>query len=479
MQPLDPDDATDPTPVEGSDSLPNEDSADPMEEMRRLLLGSEQDQLAAITRRIEDPKLHAEDVGQILPRAVAIAAARDGQLTAALTPTVEAALAQSIRKDPSTLANAIFPVLGPAVRKVISETFNKMVRSINETLEHSFSVRGFKWRLEALRTGRPFAEVVLSHTLVYRVEQVFLIHRQTGLLLHHVTAENAEANDPDIVSGMLTALQDFIRDSFHPGPDRDLESVRVGQTNVWLETGPQAVLAAIVRGEAPDECRSILRQTIERVHRNHSSDLEQFDGDASAFGLSAPDLESCLVVRFGEGRSPSQSRVRARTVRLIAAAAGVLALLGAGWVVRDYSRWSHFIERVRLADGMVITDASWGIARSRISGLRDPLAQDPRELMADSKIDPARVTASWEPYLAISPTMIERRAQRILAPPADVELMVEADGTLIATGTAPGAWTDQATAKAASIIGVTRFDTTQLHRAQPTAPSRPPNGISP
>ena len=44
-------------------------------------------------------------------------------------------------------------------------------------------MQGLKWRVESIRTGRPFAEIVLMHSLLYRVEQVFLIHRETGLVL--------------------------------------------------------------------------------------------------------------------------------------------------------------------------------------------------------------------------------------------------------------------------------------------------------
>lgn len=65
-----------------------------------------------------------------------------------------------------------------------------------------------------MRTGASFAEVVLRHTLLYRVEQVFLVHRESGLLLHHLTAQSIAAQAPDMVAGMLTAIQDFARDSF-------------------------------------------------------------------------------------------------------------------------------------------------------------------------------------------------------------------------------------------------------------------------
>jgi OOP family OmpA-OmpF porin len=58
----------------------------------------------------------------------------------------------------------------------------------------------------ALRTGTSFAEVVLLNTLLYRVEQVFLIERESGLLLQHVRSAAVRTEDADMVAGMLTAI---------------------------------------------------------------------------------------------------------------------------------------------------------------------------------------------------------------------------------------------------------------------------------
>ncbi len=43
------------------------------------------------------------------------------QLVRALAPTVESALGESVRRNPRPIATAIFPVLGPSIRKAIAE----------------------------------------------------------------------------------------------------------------------------------------------------------------------------------------------------------------------------------------------------------------------------------------------------------------------------------------------------------------------
>src|SRR5205823_2696969 len=152
-------------------------------ELRSLLVGPEQTQLDQLRERLDDLRVHPEEVSQVLAEAIHLRSNHDKQLTTALLPTVEEALRISVQRNPRVLVDTLFPMMGPAIRKAITTALRSMLDSLNRSLEIGLSLRGLKWRLEALRTGKPFAEVVLLHTLNYRVEQVFLIHKETGLLL--------------------------------------------------------------------------------------------------------------------------------------------------------------------------------------------------------------------------------------------------------------------------------------------------------
>ena len=136
------------------------------------------------------------------------------------------------------MADALFPVMGPAIRRSILETLRSYLESFNQIMDQSLSWQGLNWQIEGIRTGRSFTEVVLLHSLVFRVEQVFLIHKKTGLSLGHVAAPAVAMQDPTIVSGMLSAIQDFVRDSFHSESGQGIERMNVGDLDVWVEAGP-------------------------------------------------------------------------------------------------------------------------------------------------------------------------------------------------------------------------------------------------
>ncbi len=221
-----------------------------LEELRRLLLKPEQAKIEELDQRFASPELLAEQVGGVLARAVAIRGSPDDKLALVLRPIVENAIRSSVTSNPQFFADILYPVMGPAIRKSIAEALSAMIESFNYSLETTFSWKYVKWRWEAIRTGRTFSEVVMLHTLVYRVEQLFLLHRDSGLVLRHVFAPGVVVQDVDLVSGMLTAIRDFVQDSFGGGQD-SLESLRVGDLGVWIEQAPHTVLAAVVRGNPP------------------------------------------------------------------------------------------------------------------------------------------------------------------------------------------------------------------------------------
>jgi outer membrane protein OmpA-like peptidoglycan-associated protein len=448
----------------------NPDAPTELHELRRLLIEPEQVQLQNVLERLNNPRARAREQSRTLPEAVRLRNAQDDALQEALAPTVVKAFHNSVKQDPRPLAEAIAPLLGPAIRRAIAVALTGLIQSFDRTLQHSLSAQGMKWRVEAWRTGQPFAEVVLRHTLVYRVEQVFLIHKQSGLLLQHVAAKTVAAQDADIVSGMMTAMQEalgkFARDSFGAMPETPIDTLALGDREVWFEPGSDAVLAVVVRGHAPDNLRSdFFAPTIEAIHLEQREALEHYDGDSAPFSLARPHLEACLQSQFQDGSETVVEPAGFKVPRYIQI--GTVLLLAAivtwsffAW--RESSRWQAYLDRLKTEPGIVITETGLQDGKRYVAGLRDPLAIDPDAVLRqETKLDPNLIVARWEPYQALTPQFILARAQTLLSPPPGVTLKFD-NGVLAAVGAAPSQWSADARRFARALPGVTAFDERQL-----------------
>lgn len=425
-------------------------------ELRSLLLAPEQSRLEELREQVDHIDLNAQNVSRILPDAIALRGDHDQRLTRVLTPHVSEALGTSVRKQPQMIVDAIAPIMMPAIRQSITNALRSMVQSLNQTIEHSLSLRSMQWRLEALRTGKSFAEIVLLHTLRYRVEQVFLIHSQTGLLLAHAAGDSVAVQDQTLVSGMLSAIRTFVQDSFGAAPDQVLNTLQVGELTVWIEQGPVAILAAVIRGTPPEQFHIHLQDTLTRIHAEQADALARFEGDASLFAGITPLLEDCLQAQF----EPRRRAVSPMTWVLLAA-----LLLGAAWwgasVYQERQRWRSYVARLGTEPGLVVTAAEAEGRHYRLTGLRDPLAADPDALLRDSGVDPETVTAQWSPYYALDAAFLLKRAGQTLNPPRTVRLALEGTG-LIATGTAPASWIRESRTLARLLPGFDRYDDRQL-----------------
>ncbi|MER9255009.1 OmpA family protein [Mesorhizobium sp. M0598] len=438
-------------------------TADPrMETLRQLLVGREISELSRVTHLLDEPEQLAAAVGSVLPSAAA--RAPHAQLGEALAPAVERAVQRSIQKSPRTLTDILYPVFLPAIRKSIGEKIDQTFQSLNETLRHIFTWHGLKWRFEAWRTGASFSEVVLKHSLVYRVEHVFLINRNSGLLIAHVTADNATSEDPQLISSMLSAIQDFVKDSFNEKEQSGLDTIRFGELRLWSEVGPFATLVAVIRGNPPEELHEIIRDVLLRIHDECSQALEQFDGDSSQLAGVETQLQTCVELKQEESNQGFPW--------LVVAAVLLVLIPAGGWFFLSWQsgqRWQAYVSRLGTQPGIIVAEQKVRDGQFYIAGLRDPLAADPQALLAGTQVDPARVHSQWQFYQSLDPEFVLKRLTASLVPPDSVRLSIVND-RIVAEGEAPDTWIDRARAAAQQLsAGGPEFDISKVRDVSPEA----------
>ncbi|HEX5110279.1 MAG TPA: OmpA family protein [Vicinamibacterales bacterium] len=429
-------------------AFPSRLGGDPqLDALRSVLLEQDRAAFDALRQKIDDPQQFAEAISAVLANALALAEARDDRLAAVLAPAMERAAHGAIRKDVGPLVGVLYPLVGPVIRKSIAESLDGTLRRLNQAFKDSFSWRGLKWRLEAFRSGSTYADVVLKHTVVYRVEHLFLIHRESGLLLEHVAAAEAESQDPHMVSGMLTAIQDFVRDSFGKSASdgSGIDSLRLGDLLLWCEEGPLALLAAVIRGNPPESLHGALRETLAGIHQDLLVPLQSFSGDSATLGDLGNRLGPCL-----------QQQEQPRDTRLspwLWAIPLVVLVLGGAWLAYRTLigyRVDTYVEALRAEPGIVVTTAERRNGTWYVAGLRDPLATDPATLRTQSKLTTDQVVESWETYQALNPAIVMKRMAATLNPPRSVTLTLVGDA-IRAEGSAPEHWVEKARALIAAM----------------------------
>jgi OOP family OmpA-OmpF porin len=401
-----------------------------LKELRKIIVGLDEEDLKRLRDLVSDPDHFSEYIVNYLPLSIK-KLINSGTITIEdLSPFIEQAIHESIRKDPQGLADILYPVMGPAIRKAVSEDIKRMLESVNSAVEHSFSLKRLGWRLQALFSGKSYAEIVLAHAYVYRVRQVFLIHRQTGLLLHDAAdSEKGIAQDADMVSSMLSAIKDFVNDSLDvEKQEGSLETIQMGEYTIWVEQGPHAILAAIIEGRAPEDLKLVMKEALESVHVNFIRELENFEGDTEPFEKTDRFLKMCL-------RKQEKEKKKKKPIGLIFVALLLLVVLGriVYHCADDRMRFSKFMTELRDEPGIYISDVDNHFIKHTVKGLKDPFAVDPYAVGEKYGFDTSSLTFDLKPYISLDDRIILKRIRQKMNLPSSFKLAYK-NGILYVNG---------------------------------------------
>lgn len=272
---------------------------------------------------------------RLLETRIALVEHRTGDheaLAAAVSPILGDAIRRQVREDRDEMVESLYPIIGQLITRAVAEAIRDLARTIDQRMRTSFSPAYFVRRLQARARGVSGAELALRDALPFKVAELFLIHRESGLLLLHLPQEplstsGAEDNS-DLVSSMLTAIRDFAQDAFGQDQQGGLDEIQYGDRRILIEALQHAYLAVVVDGVEPAGFRTKLREQGIEIENTYLDVLRDYSGDASQLDAAQTNLARLMEEGFGEDEpadlSSSQKRIAVGLVVVL-----TLCLLGA------------------------------------------------------------------------------------------------------------------------------------------------------
>ncbi len=368
--------------------------SDELEALRQLVVGPERRRLDEVERS------SPEAIGNLLPEAIAHAENKRGDdLAMTFEKPVTAAVGQIARREPTFFGELLAPTIGTAVRRAVADALAALVQRINQLVDTRFSLRSARWRFEARRTGRPYAEIVLAHTLIYRVEWAVLIDVPTSLVIAEASPPDGVNHAPDQTAAMLAAISSFVSEAVQPtSPGALVHAIEVGDLRLWIERDRTFAVAIAIRGVAPLTLREQLRTTLDQVHTLHRERATVIE--TTAYADTQPLLIDLLTQ---EVRRPPN---RAKWILPLIAGA---VLTGIALLIARHAADDSNDARLRAAyrntlsatPGVVVMAVERAEDRHVIRGLRDPRATPPEFIIAAAGLPPA--TLDLAPYESRDP----------------------------------------------------------------------------
>lgn len=209
-----------------------------------------------------------------------------------IAPVISPAIRNQIRDSRDEMVEALSPIIGQTIAKAIAEAFQDFRRRLDAQLKQGFNFRQRVQKAGARLKGVSEADLLIRSAFSYTITHVFLIHRQTGLLLKQL-ARKDDIQDMDLISGMLTAIRDFAKQTI--GQDEhDLEDIQYGNSHILIKTGQYAYLAAVVEGIQPAGYSTLLESSIHEINIRHDKVLSHYKGNMDQLPDFTPELKKIL-----------------------------------------------------------------------------------------------------------------------------------------------------------------------------------------
>ena len=167
----------------------------------------------------------------------------------------------AIAKNPHAYGDALGPALGKSVRAAVKNAFVEFNQNLEKVIESLSSPESLKWRFQAFISRQSYVEFALLKNAQCIVDHMILFDKRNGVALAHAS-RGKEAN-PDLVSGMISALETFANDAFSEKGEGSLSEFSVGEQKITIKSCGHLGLATATRGFLTNEYADQLNTLIE------------------------------------------------------------------------------------------------------------------------------------------------------------------------------------------------------------------------
>ncbi len=192
-----------------------------------------------------------------------------------LGPTITEALKEEIKNSQDAVVEALFPIIGKMIKKYIAHEMKLLSENISRQTKKAFSFKNWFKKTKAKAQGLTEGDLALSEYSKPRLIQLFVIEKNSGILIADYSPLSDGTIDKEMVAGMLTAIKSFVEDAFEGG-DQNLETIEYELYTIHIQNFYSYYIAAVVSGAYTVMFKEVLEDQILDFAQHHISrkDLE-------------------------------------------------------------------------------------------------------------------------------------------------------------------------------------------------------------
>lgn len=225
-------------------------------QLKDILLGEDRNEINRLKNIMDDPSLLSDKIAPVVDQRINLLKQKfPKEFQTAVNSIVE----KKMRESQSELLDIIYPVIGKMISKYIVLQFQELKDGIDHRVRNFFSLKQQIKRLKYMFTGVQDSDLLISELDNSKIEEVYIIERETGLLMGSTSRQGSI--DKDILAGMFTAIKSFVEDAFQKEKE-ELEMIEYGSYRIFIQNVHSYYIAVILNGSLSQQQRKDLSARI-------------------------------------------------------------------------------------------------------------------------------------------------------------------------------------------------------------------------
>jgi len=249
--------------------------------IRHILLHGDRSRIEQLENIINDTNLLSEHVNPIIDSKI-----NDikGDFSNTFGKEVGAEFEKKLMLSEDLLLTVLSPMMGKMIKKYISVEIKKLQDKIDQQVKRSFSFKRYYHLIRAKVFGIESSALFLADLDDFktRIQDIFVIQRNSGLVIASAHADETKGGDGDIFGGMLTAIIAFGEDVFNKarGEEHKLEFIEYDSHKIFLQSHHNYFFAVVLNGSLSNSEKDKLEtQLMEFADKEKRLNIQNINGE--------------------------------------------------------------------------------------------------------------------------------------------------------------------------------------------------------
>jgi len=268
------------------------------------------------------------------------------ELSQSLQKVVSPAIAKEIDENKDKMIDALYPIMGGMISKYVTQAIKEMMETINKKIEQGLSFDHVKRKAKSKLTGVSETELLLDDSIDARILSLFVIKKESSLLISEAHLDNEEIGDAHMVASMASAIKDFINDWIENSDAvNEVQLLSYGNATLYIESAGSVFIIAFLDAEPDHEQRIKINTFFASIVKKYATFFQAFDGDDSASEVLTLSMEMEDYIYASQPTAKDKKKNPAKYIVIFLA----VLLLGYGLYLFDGWYTQYTLEKTVLS----------------------------------------------------------------------------------------------------------------------------------